>query len=405
MLKGGSILRLHDFKEQGKSFHEISRITGHSRNTVRKYVRDGHTGQPAGRAPKGSILDEFKPVIDQWMAEGLFNCKVILERLRELGYSGGYTTVKDYVHPHRPPKKQKATIRYETKPGEQAQVDWGICEYQTLYGERKKVPVFVMVLGHSRMIYVEFTRRCDIYSLLRCFVHAFEYFGGIPKIVLTDRMKTVLLGVNDDHTPNWHPLFQDFALTVGFIPRVCKARKPQTKGKVERGIRFVKENFWPERQFTDLDDLNRQARGWCEKANRRVHGTTGRRPIDMLNEEQLQPLTEPGKLAQFLREERKVSSDGFVSFDGVKYGVPWQYSGRIVTVRQVANKVEVWLDNQRIAVHEKANGSYVRLPAQYEGLLSAGGETYPKPLAKQIGETKVEKRPLAIYEHLAGIGA
>jgi len=146
MLKGGSILRLHDFKEQGKSFHEISRITGHSRNTVRKYVRDGHTGQPAGRAPKGSILDEFKPVIDQWMDEGLFNCRVILERLRELGYSGGYTIVKDYVHPHRPPKKQKATIRYETKPGEQAQIDWGICEYKTVYGERKKVPVFVMVL-------------------------------------------------------------------------------------------------------------------------------------------------------------------------------------------------------------------------------------------------------------------
>lgn len=96
-----------------------------------------------------------------------------------------------------------------------------------------------MILGHSRAIYVEFTRRCDIYSFLRCLAHALEYFGGVPNVILTDRMKTVLLGINDDKIPNWHPLFQDFTLTAGFIPRVCKVRKPQTKDKVERGVRFV----------------------------------------------------------------------------------------------------------------------------------------------------------------------
>jgi len=168
-------------------------------------------------------LDEFKPAIDRWMSEGLFNCRVILEKLRELGYTGGYTIVKDYVQLFRPPKKQRATVRYETKPGEQAQVDWGICEYINSYGERRKVPVFVMILGHSRAMDVEFTRRCDIYSFLRCLAHALEYFGGVPNVILTDRMKTVLLGINDDRTPNWHPLFQDFALTAGFIPRVCTA--------------------------------------------------------------------------------------------------------------------------------------------------------------------------------------
>jgi len=340
------------------------------------------------------------------MGEGVFNCRVILEKLQEIGYTGGYTIVKDYVQPHRPPKKQRATVRYETKPGEQAQVDWGICEYINSYGERRKVPVFVMILGHSRVIYVEFTRRCDIHSFLRCLAHALEYFGGAPKVVLTDRMKTVLLGINDDRTPNWHPLFQDFALTAGFIPRVCKARKPQTKGKVERGVRFVKENFWPGRQFTDLEDLNRQAKEWCAKVNKRVHGTTGRRPIEMLKEEQLQPLVAPGRLAKFLREERTVSSDGYVSFDGVKYGVPWKYSGRVVTVRQVANFVEVWSDDQRIALHDKSDGSgYVKLNGQYDGLASAGGATSPLPLAKQVSATEVEHRPLAIYERLAGIGA
>ena len=117
MLKGGSILRLHDFKEQGKSFREISRITGHSRNTVRKYVRDGHTGKPAKRAPKGSILDEFKPAINRWMAEGLFNCRVILEKLRKLGYTGGYTIVKDHVQPYKTEIEHRSLAIYERLAG------------------------------------------------------------------------------------------------------------------------------------------------------------------------------------------------------------------------------------------------------------------------------------------------
>lgn len=99
MLKGGSILRLHYFKEQGKSYREIVRVNGHSRNTVRKYVRDGHTGEPARSTCKGSILDEFKPVIERWMREGVFICRVIFEKISRTGFPGGYTIAKNYVQP------------------------------------------------------------------------------------------------------------------------------------------------------------------------------------------------------------------------------------------------------------------------------------------------------------------
>jgi transposase len=266
----------------GKSIREIVRETGIARNKVRKYLRSDGIPESQPRRKRGSKLDPFKPLLDDYMAQGITNCEVLGERIQLQGYTGGKTLVKDYVKPFRPPRQIPAVQRYETKPGEQAQVDWGICEYIDEQGVLHKVPVFVMVLGYSRAIYVEFAKRCDIRSFLRCLIHVLEYFGGVPNVMLTDRMKTVILGMGDDRKPRWHPLFADFAAAIGMVPRVCRARRPQTKGKVERGVRFVNDNFLPGRTFTDLGDLNAQARRWCDEKNRRVHGTTGERPCDRL---------------------------------------------------------------------------------------------------------------------------
>ena len=167
-----------------------------------------------------------------------------------------------------------------------------------------------MILGYSRMRYVEFTKRCDMHSFLRCMMNAFMYFGGIPKVVLTDRMKTVVLGIGDNLKPRWHPRFEDFAASFGFIPKVCRVRRPQTKGKVERLVHFVKQNFFPGRRFTDLEDLNRQARGWCDRVNRRTHGTTGEIPIQRLQEEGLKPLPPTERWEKFRYEVRRVSLEG-----------------------------------------------------------------------------------------------
>jgi len=408
VLKGGTVLRLHEMKADGKSLRQIAKETGHSRNTVRKYVRDGHIPEAKERAKRGSKLDPYKETIDRWMREdGLFNCQAMLLRLREQGYTGGATIIKDYVQSKRPPRQPKATMRYETRPGEQAQVDWGYCETVDANGHSHKLPAFVMVLGYSRAIYVEFARRCDISSFLRCFVHAIEHFGGVPKIMLTDHMKTVVTGMNDDGTPQWNRQFEDFALSIGLTPKLCKVRRPETKGKVERGVHFVKDNFWPGRTYTDIADLNRQAVHWCRQVDQRIHGTTGERPCDRLKEEPLLPLPSPDRLMKFLREERTVSLDGFVSFDGVRYGVHWRYSGQRVLVRQVGTHVEIWHQGERIAVHEKSNlwCGMVRLPGQYEGLKAAEGALKPKPLGREVWAPEVEKRSLAQYEALAVMGS
>ncbi len=400
------MIALHELRASGKSIRAIARETGLSRNTVRKYLRADGIPEHKARPKRPSKLDPFKPKLQEWMSEGIYNCVVLLERLRELGYEGGMTTPRVYVRVFRPPKRMPAVQRYETPAGKQAQVDWGFCEYLDEHGTAHKVAMYVMILGYSRMRYVEFTKRCDMHSFLRCMMNAFMYFGGIPKVVLTDRMKTVLLGMGDDSKPRWHPRFEDFAASFGFIPKVCRVRRPQTKGKVERLVHFVKQNFFPGRRFTDLGDLNRQARGWCDRVNRRTHGTTGEIPIQRLQEEGLKPLPPTERWEKLRYEVRRVSLDGFVSYDGALYGVNWRYSGREILVRELAGQVEIWVDGVCVERHRKQYQSRVFMPneGQYVGLSTANGYPYPKPRAYQVPNDEVQVRPLEVYEQLAEVG-
>lgn len=200
-------------------------------------------------------------------------------------------------------------------------MDWGICQYEDSGGSIHKVPAFVMILGASRAKYVEFTARCDLSSLERCMVNAFLYFGGVPETVLTDNMKTVVVG-REAGKPIWNTQFADFGVDMGFVPKVCRIRSPQTKGKVERLVRYVKDNFIPGRSFVDLGDLNRQALAWCHSVDSRAHGTTGEIPLQALKEEKLRALPAAAVLEKYRWETRIVTREGLVSFDGIRYGVP-----------------------------------------------------------------------------------
>src|SRR5436853_5497097 len=156
-------------------------------------------------------------------------------------------------------------------------------------GVARKLYGFSAILCYSRMRFVTFVKRWDVQTLIRCLMEAFEYFGGLPKAALTDRMKSVLLEM-EEKQPRWNARFADFMASIGVAPRVCKAYTPQTKGKIERTIGFVKKNFWPGVSFTDIEDLNRQATAWCERINSRIHGTTHERPSERREQEPLAPL-------------------------------------------------------------------------------------------------------------------
>lgn len=207
-----------------------------------------------------------------------------------------------------------------------------------------------MVLGYSRAVYVEFTNRCNVHTFIRCLIRGFEYFGGVTDIVLTDRMKTVILGTDENKRPIWNPIFEDLAVTLGLVPKVCRARRPQTKRKVESGIDFVKNNFLPGRKFADYGDLNRQAIVWCEKKTR-------------------------------------------------IYGVPWQYSGKEVVVRDKNGKIEILYDGKVIATQEKhyRSRTTVFLKDQYKGLKEVERMLYPRPRAIKLSFLEVEKCSLEVY--------
>ena len=169
---------------------------------MKKYLRAGGIPERKPLRRGSSKLDPYKKTVGELMDQGIFNCKVVYERIKAEGYAGGCTILRDYVKDFRPPRQTPAVRRYETKLGKQAQVDWG--EYTYLdegSGEVRKLYLFVMVLGYSRAIYTEFANRCNANAFNRCLIHAFEYFGGVTDVLLTDRMKTVILGTDDDRKP------------------------------------------------------------------------------------------------------------------------------------------------------------------------------------------------------------
>lgn len=284
VLRGGIVQALYQLKGEGKSIRAIARTLGISRNTVRRYLRADGVPTAKPRPSRRSKLDPFIEHIDRRLSDGLFNCVVLLRELRDLGYEGGYSILKEYVRPRRLPRQPKATLRFETRPGEQVQVDWGSLTYISSDGSRRRW-AFVMVMGYSRAIYLEIVRKADAATFIAAHLNAFEYFGGIPRRCLYDNAKVVVLGRDANGDPEWNRRMLDFSLRLGFKPQLCRPYRAQTKGKVENAIKYVKGNFWSSVRFVSEQGLNRQAIAWCDGiANARVHGTTGKMPARLAGE-------------------------------------------------------------------------------------------------------------------------
>lgn len=409
MIRSRTVNTIHELLAQGKSIQDIAITLGIARNTVRKYVRHPELcATPHPRPNRRSKLDPFKEQIKKWVNEDhCYNCEVMLPRLLDMGYTGSLSVLKAFVHPLRPPQAGHAPVqRFETKPGEQVQFDWGEFRYEH-EGVPRKVYGFTAILCYSRMRFVTFVKRCDGPTMIRCLMEAFEYFGGLPKAALTDRMKSVLL-VMEGKIPRWNPLFADFMASIGVAPRVCKAYTPQTKGKVERSVGVIKQGFWPGVCFTDIDDLNRQAHVWCERINARVHRTTHERPRERREQEQLSPFPAAFAWERFATEERKVSWDGYLSYDGVLYGLPSDppVAGTVVQVRERSGMLSVWSGGQLLAELAKRPVSQVTVthPDQFRTVAPAASlRERTVPLGHQRSAPLVVTRALAEYDQLCGV--
>lgn len=289
-------LEIRVLHRHGKSIREIAREIGVSRNTVRRYLRDEAAARYKPRPPRRRKLDPFKAYIVERVgaaAPERIPASVLLMELRERGYAGGYTMVKQFVASLRP-KIVEPVIRFETMPGEQMQVDWAVIRRG---GDR--LSVFVATLGWSRAAYVEFVTDERVETLIEAHENAFLAFGGTPREVLYDNMRTVVL---ERHgygrgRHRFHAGFLDFARHCGFRPRLCAPYRAQTKGKVERFIRYLRQSFYvplasrlaQEGLTVDRDTANLAVRRWLrEVANARVHATTGEIPAERLTIERLQ---------------------------------------------------------------------------------------------------------------------
>jgi transposase len=414
------MLQLEEFMEIQKLYHdgvsitEIARRLARDRKTVRKYLRQAP--QPYQRPPRKWKIDAYRAYLRERWEQGVINASRLFRELQKRGYSGGYTQVKTTVREWRREGQERAFVRFETAPGEQSQLDWG--HFGNWAGAR--LYAFVLLLCFSRMRYVEFTRRQDTETLLNCLVHAFHYFGGVTASVLTDNMKTVVVE-RVECQPQWNPRFLDFAAYYGFVPRVCHPYRPETKGKVEATIRYVRTSFWPGVKFESLTDLNRQALDWCEEVNGRVHATTRAVPKQRWPQEHLLSIEGRPDYDTSYVSHRQVMKDCLISYNGNRYSVPYVYVGKTVTVRETLDSglLRIFHQQNRLAEHKLATGKgamvmeaahYGSLPRKPHAPAVTTNELVrelvPGPgVGLHHAVPEVELRSLTTYEEVAHVAA
>lgn len=278
------VLELEIMHKQGMSFKKISSSTGLSINTVRKYVRDKQAVMYTKRRKRVTKLDNYKPYLLSRIEEAKPNwlpSTVLFMEIKLQGYKGGISTIRNYLQKLKPTAKLRPLVRFETSPGEQMQVDFASFKYK-----KQRYYAFVAVLGYSRLAFVKFVKDQQVDTLIFCHEEAFDYFGGVPKSILYDNMKTVILkrDVYGKGKHKLHTNFHDFSKHYGFIPRICQPYSPQTKGKVERLISYVRYSyhnpFIAGREDITIDELNIGVINWLNNtANQRVHATTKEIPF------------------------------------------------------------------------------------------------------------------------------
>jgi transposase len=406
LIKNGEFFVIKDMKQRGMTITQISNELGRDRKTIRKWLKEPEATSYTRKSSIGCILDPFKTYIRQRMQEGCLNATVLLDEIKEQGYPGGITTLRLFMNPIRPTVVSKATERFETPPGKQAQVDWGTFRVDWM-GQKKRIYAFVMVLGYSRMMYVEFTEDEKLETLMGCHTRAIEYFGGITETCLYDNMKTVVIGQDERGQVIWNERFARFATHHGFILQRCRPYRARTKGKVENGVSYIRKNFWPRiRTFTGLNDLNQQVRHWLDTvANVRIHGTTHEMPSTRLQKETLKRAN-PTPYEYVERHIRKVSNDSLVSYQGNRYSVPFQYIGYLIHIQDEKNgTLRFFYDNTLITEHVKAYDGRYQVSVNkkhFEGIRKTNGQMVPQPLPRLVSDSTPEviQRPLSVYEAL-----
>jgi transposase len=403
-------------RERGAGKKAIARQLGLAVKTVRKWLRTEWAPQRRPRASSRGPLKGFEQFIEARAPEVGFNGAVLLRELRLQGYEGSYPTVQRFVRPLRTAwRGNEATVRFETRPGQQSQVDWGETQ-MWIGGVRQKVHIFVMVLGYSRRTFARAYGNERIESLLDGHAEAFTHFGGITETILYDNPRTIVKSKDESKgTVVWNGTFKDFIDRHGVEPKLCRYYRAQTKGKVESGVKYVKRNALAGRQFESLDALNAWLIEWCITiADQRIHGTTHERPAERFDREErsvLQRYEVPSPSTVERMASRVVPRDALVMIETNRYPVPYTWVGHQVEVRITSGEVIFRAHGDDPVRHIRISGKYKRAvwngPRREIPRPSAPGGSAPPRFdpcyLAAIGE--VDARSLETYAQLAEVHA
>jgi transposase len=340
--------------QKGLTPAQIAREIGHGERTVRKWLRDRqyHPRKPVVRKSK---LDPFKDSVVRMLEAHPYTARQIFQRLGEEGYDGCYSVVKRFVKKIRP-RREKAYLSLAFAPGECAQVDWGSFGSIGVGETRRRLSFFVMVLCYSRRMYVEFTVSQTMEHFLAAHQNAFATFGGIPRKVMVDNLKSAVLRRTPGEAPVFNPRYLDFARHHGFSIVPCGVGKGNEKGRVENAVGYIKKNFLAGADLPDFTALGPAVKLWQDTiANVRVHGETHKKPLDMFAEEQPHLLPVPQNMYDIATVALVRASSQFrIALDSNRYSVPARFAGVRLTMKIYPDRLCFYHDNKLIARHARS---------------------------------------------------
>ena len=373
---------IYYLKQKGWTNVQIAECTGHHRDTIARVLREEVEKHPKTRN-RSSAVAVFDAQIAQWLDKKLPVTRM-LELARadgEHAYSGGETAFYDYIRKVRRVGKQTPrdlAVRFEGVPGEFLQIDWGEVRGMafTKAGLDEQTRYFFAArLKYSRFMYVSFHTDMREETLLRCLIACFTEIGGVPWVVVTDNMKTAVLGRDEQHQPVWNPAYQKLAVEFKFHPEACAPASGNQKGAVENLVKFVKGNFIAGRSFHDDAELAEQCVAWLQQVNtERLSDATGQLPVTRLAEEQAKLSVLPVTAQDYgFFDCVVVSREGLVSIETNRYSVPAHLMGRAVTARIHATRIELFADHELVATHARSKEQYARIitPAHFEAAFTS----------------------------------
>jgi len=348
---------------------ELARRLNCNRRTVDNYLENQQIIRNSRNIV--SILEEFKgTIIDKVDTYGASSMSVF-KFIQTKGYSGKYATVNNFVKTHKDNEIQKATIRFETSPGLQAQVDWK--EKVTMVnkkGESLEINIFLMVLGYSRLKFIKLTDNKTQKTLFACLTAGFKYFGGMPKEILFDNMKTVV-DRNQSTFKNvtLNKTFKSFSQDASFEPILCRAYRAKTKGKVETLAKLVDRLKAYNGEFEEFEDLDKICEDFNKSINSEISQGTNEIPFERFKKEKeyLSPLNSVDSLIQYFYHEKeyKVTRESMINYKGKKYSVPTRFIGYYLRVIETADEIKIYYIQDLIACHNKYSDKFLNYKVEH----------------------------------------